>query len=655
MSFLFGALFVSLTDTPGPIHHRRNGMLVGSLLNTGMVLLIGVSQGHEWILVVEVLFFSLLLSLLGIYGSRAGAIGTLALVIMLISMSPLRRHQPILQNAILTLGGGLWYTLFSLMLYRLQPYRLIEQALGESLMQVADYIRARAAFYKKSSDLAVSFNHVMKEQSDVVKAQAQMRELLFKTRQFVGDASPKSRTMMLIFLESLDLFEETMHAYQDYHVLQEEVDDNLLHKLYSIILKVADEFDYVALQIQGGMPVRKVPSFNHALQDWNQALQQTRNEMTMQNFSALEQTSQNIQMIITRLNNIILYTRMETDVTNRTIDGGLEISPTREPLTISLLIENLTVRSSNFRYALRISISLMIGYGISAMFALSHSYWVMLTILTILKPVYNLTRIRNVQRVVGTLGGVLIANGILYLVSNQTALVIIMVTCMLFAYSLLRMNYLGFVIFLTTYIIITFHFLNPVEFKSLIGERLIDTLIGSVIAGMAARFIFPVWQQHSIQSAMQRTMMANRAYFDAAWKMLQLPSQYRKQYNTARNEAIVALTNLSDSFQQMLSEPGKLKYHSAVHQLVIASHTFISRVAALSPKEIKQDEATGYADKILTALQVDDTNRLSKVETEFTTKEVALQIRPPSMHPLSVISSLAMDMKRIVTSITDDE
>ena len=27
--FLWGALFVSLTDTPGPIHHRRNGMLAG--------------------------------------------------------------------------------------------------------------------------------------------------------------------------------------------------------------------------------------------------------------------------------------------------------------------------------------------------------------------------------------------------------------------------------------------------------------------------------------------------------------------------------------------------------------------------------------------------------------------------------------------------
>ncbi|MEJ0057707.1 MAG: hypothetical protein WDN75_19910 [Bacteroidota bacterium] len=27
MPFLWGALFVSITDAPGPIHHRRNGLL----------------------------------------------------------------------------------------------------------------------------------------------------------------------------------------------------------------------------------------------------------------------------------------------------------------------------------------------------------------------------------------------------------------------------------------------------------------------------------------------------------------------------------------------------------------------------------------------------------------------------------------------------
>src|SRR5690348_8262366 len=52
--FLFGALFVSLTDTPGPIHHRRNGMLVATALNTLTVLVTALLHDLPALLLVEV-------------------------------------------------------------------------------------------------------------------------------------------------------------------------------------------------------------------------------------------------------------------------------------------------------------------------------------------------------------------------------------------------------------------------------------------------------------------------------------------------------------------------------------------------------------------------------------------------------------------------
>src|SRR3989337_3798906 len=158
---------------------------------------------------------------------------------------------------------------------------------------------------------------------------------------------------------------------------------------------------------------------------------------------------------------------------------------------------------------------------------------------------------------------------------------------MLMAYSFIRINYLGFVILLTIYIIITFHFLNPVEFKNLIGERLIDTFIGSVIAALAARFIVPVWEHENIKTAMQQMLEANRTYFLAAWKNLWHFATIENEYNVARNEAIVALTNLSDNFQQMLAEPGQGKQSAHIHQFVIASHALTSRISAMTAEDLK--------------------------------------------------------------------
>ena len=310
-----------------------------------------------------------------------------------------------------------------------------------------------------------------------------------------------------------------------------------------------------------------------------------------QSLHALELTIENIRSVADRLYKLALYTQMQMDINPTLPDQESEMrtpsEPSSKPLHVSLLLENLNLRSNNFRYAIRLTLAMVIGYVVSLFLAVSHAYWVLLTIVTILKPVYNVTRRRNIQRVIGTLGGVLAASIILFLVSNNTVLMILLITCMLLAYSFLRINYLGFVIFLTIYLVITFHFLNPVEFKNLIGERLVDTLIGSLIAALAARFVFPVWKHENIKNAMQEILIANKTFFSAAWQQLPANSQDNNGYTAARTDAIIALTNLSDNFQQMLAEPGQGKVSSHVHQFVIASHTLTSRISALSPKDLK--------------------------------------------------------------------
>src|SRR5690606_30863717 len=76
--FLWGSLFVSLTDNPGPIHHRRNGMIAATLLNTAVVLLTGITKDYQPFLVTQIVVLGFFLTMLSVYGSRAGAVGTLA-------------------------------------------------------------------------------------------------------------------------------------------------------------------------------------------------------------------------------------------------------------------------------------------------------------------------------------------------------------------------------------------------------------------------------------------------------------------------------------------------------------------------------------------------------------------------------------------------
>ena len=587
MPFLWGALFVSLTDSPGPIHHRRNGMIAAIILNTVTALLIGICRGYEGLLITLVVGFSFLYSLLGVYGARAGAVGTLALVIMLINLVPYHDHHHILLDSGLIAAGGLWYMLFSLLLYRLRPYRLVEQAIGENLIAMADYVRARGGFYKPDADMQSGFNRLMEEQVKVLRIQDQTRELIFKTRQFVTDPSPKSRSLMMIFLDSVDLLEQTLSSYQDYSQLQQNLrNSELLSKFHAAVLQLADGLEYIGISIQSGQAVQKQLDLSPVIRDLGFMIGDYRHNAkdtsSYPSLDALQKTLFNMNNISKRMHRLVLYSRLEVEL-DKENPATLEINKTvaSQSLDWQVIKENLTIKSNHFRYAIRLTMAMLAGYMFSIVFSLGHTYWVLLTIVTILKPVYAVSRKRNIQRLAGTLTGALVAILLIYFITNATVLVAVLVICMIIGYSLLRVNYFGFVLFLTVYIIITFHFLNPLEFKTLIQQRMIDTLVGSVIAWLAARFILPVWGHAEIETSMKEMLAANHQYFIAACKQLLKKSTDVHEYKLARKEAMVALTNLSDNFQQMLAEPRQTKSSIPVHQFVIASHMLNGHIAAL--------------------------------------------------------------------------
>lgn len=657
--FLWGALFVSLTDTPGPIHHRRNGMIAAIILNTLVVLLTALTKEYQGLLVIQIVIFGFLLSMLAIYGGRAGAVGTLALVVMLLNLLSINEDYNTLTGSALIAGGGSWYMMFSLLLYRIRPYRPVEQSLGEHLIAIADYIRARATFYKEGADPAACFNNVMKAQSDVRKIQVQTQELLFNTRRFVADASPKSRSLMMIYLDSLDLFEQTMYSYQDYELLHKTLDPTgLPNRFYGLILELAADLEHTGILIQMGSSVKKDIDLTKRVDDLQQLtmdqLQRASQSDSLYSFEVLNKILNNVQDISNRINKLVLYTRMEETDTKRTFEMAQKVNrmAASQPLNIKIFLENLTLKSDIFRHAVRLTAAMIIAYAISLFLSLAHSYWVLLTIVTILKPAYAITRKRNIERVAGTLIGVIVVSAILYFISNTTLLLAIFTLSMLLGYSVLRVNYFIFVVFLTIFFIISLYFLNPFEFQTLIRERLIDTAIGSAVAFFASRFIFPVWGHRQINDSMQKMLEANRQYFLQAWLALKKNETETPAYAHARQDAIVSLTNLSDNFQRMLSEPKQTSQATPIHQFVIANHMLTGHIAALSNEEWSAghgdtNELEEMSKAISYELQcAEDNIRDTHCQTDLKPDE-SIPLTKQSLTQLSMIFALAHDIRKV--------
>jgi uncharacterized membrane protein YccC len=113
----------------------------------------------------------------------------------------------------------------------------------------------------------------------------------------------------------------------------------------------------------------------------------------------------------------------------------------------------------------------------------------------------------------GTLGGALVGFLLIRFIPERGVLFVLMILFMIGTYVFLRTNYLVCVTLMTPYVLLLFHLLYPVNFKAIVSDRVIDTLIGSGISFLASIFIIPTWEHERIIDDMVAALRTNIAYF----------------------------------------------------------------------------------------------------------------------------------------------
>jgi len=584
-----GAICVSASDIPGPILHRRNGMQACVILIFFVALLTGFVSAQPVALAVFIAISCFVFSMIGVYGGRVNAVGLAALLVMVLSIHQVHTGWDVVRNALYVSAGGLWYMLLSLALYSFRPYRLVQQALGESIMAIAEYLRTRALFYNKDVNYDKVYRQVMEEQVSVQQKQLLLRDLLFKSRHIVKESTVTGRTLLMIFTDTVDLFEKTTTSFYAYETLHREFDNtDILQHYQETIMKIADELDEIGLSVQWGRQSPEPVSLQKNIQALQEYFNEFRNtHRTPGNLEALislRKILQSLEDISVRpytLHHYTGYDRKRAGEYKLSDDYEQFVTPT--DLDWRLLKDNLTLRSNTFRHALRVSIATTAGYILSHLLAFGHSYWILLTIIVILKPAYSLSRERNYQRFLGTVLGALIGLLIIWTVEGRTVLFILMLVLMTGAYSFMRTRYLVSVVLMTPYILIMFHLLDSGEFTQILRDRLIDTGIGSVIAFLATFLLVPAWEKEQMKGYMTEALTESIAYYRNVSAAFTGVTVTETAYKLSRKNAFVALATLSGAFSRMLLEPRSKQTNSRiVHQFVVMSYMLNSHIATLS-------------------------------------------------------------------------
>ena len=584
-----GASCVIMVDNAGPIMHRRNAMMVCIAIIFISSLLTGFADRSTWATGILVTLFCFVFSMIGVFGARAGSIGLAALFVMVLNLSLKAKGWDIVWNALYILCGGLWYMLLSLSLYGFRPYKLTQQALGDCIQSTAEYLLWRTAFYRKDPDYNQIYSNLLEKQVEVHEKQNLVRELLFKSRNIVKESTNTGRVLLLIFLDVIDLFERVMSSQQDYQQLHLYFDHtDILEKFRALLLQIVSELNETGIAVKSGKPYMTDDKLEQAVAelklDFETLRDRERTSSNVEGFIGLRNVLISLEDIVSRLQTIQQYSTYDLR-DQKKIDREVNYDQfvTHQNIDFKVLLDNFNWKSNTFRHALRVALATAVGFIVSEFFPVGHGYWILLTIILIMKPAYSITKKRNTDRLLGTIAGAGIGVLVLYFVKDRHMIFGLMIIFMIVAYSFMRTRYLIFVTFMTPYILILFYLLNPNHFRSLIGDRILDTAIGSAIAWLANALLSPAWAYKQFGEYLQQTLTANKNYFrDVASSFIGKQVDVT-QYKLSRKQAYVALANISDALNQMLAEPKrKQKNPAEMHQLVVLNYMMTSHIATLA-------------------------------------------------------------------------
>lgn len=579
-----GAVCICTIDSPGPLYHKRNGMAVGNICLFIVALITGFARLNVFTLGLEITLLSFLFSMFIVYGNRAAAVGTCALLVMIFMMDKEAKPGEVLGLSLTILAGGIWYLLFSLVFFGIRPYRAAQQTLGESISDIAKFVRIKADFYLPDTDIDDNYRRLVSQQIKVSQHQDAVREVLFKSRIMVKESTNPSRIMVLTFVDLVDMYEQILATHYDYGQIREKFNaTGILKQIAELLQEMADELDNIAYMVLSNTRNKYKPDFNTRLEKLKTRIDEIgAGDQGISNI-ALKKILINLRDLNERIKSIYGYYNSKAAEVLVEKNDSDEYSKfvSRQDYAPHIFFDNFSFNSAAFKHSLRVSLVCLIGFVIAKYIAIGHhGYWVLLTIIVILKPGFSLSKQRNYQRLIGTIAGGIAGIAILLFIPERDIQFILLVILMIGTYSFLRLNYVVSVIFMTPYVLILFKFLGV---GLVVKERIIDTVIGSSIAFIASYVIFPSWEFEQIQQNLRDVITANVNYLAKIAETILGRQVGSIEYKLARKDVYVKSANLSAAFERMTSEPkSKQRKIKEVHKFVVLNHILSSYIATIA-------------------------------------------------------------------------
>lgn len=585
LAIAFGAFWCSPSDVSGSPKHMRNGILSSALLITLVTFIANFFSENIWILtpIFGVLLF--LISLISVFGFRGSLISFAGLLALVLSFAFNSGNIHPLVYSLLIGTGGVWYLALATLWYRLNPRGSTEEALNEVFRLTAKYMKTRSELIHPDANRKILQDELFQYQEELGELHETLREILLSERRSSGRSSYK-RKRVLVFIQLIKILEQAMANPVNYEKM-----DDLLRNNVAPIKAFQNLMEAMCHKLQ-----LLIDSKGYVEREIDNSLQEHLKEIQKQIVAYAYSPESDAELVII-LQNLHKYQVKQVDAiesiywimrggSTRNMEDLTESNAakfiTPQPYSFQIVKDNFSFQSIIFRHSLRIAVVGMFGLVIGELLEIHNAYWILLTVVVILRPNYGLTKTRAKERTIGTLIGGLVALGVIFLVHSVVVYAILSVLSFLIAFTMIQTNYRAGAIFITLNIVFIYALLEP-DLWNVIQFRVIDTAIGAGLATLGNILLWPAWEVKNIREVVATSIEANRKFLSEIVALYQSKESRPNSYNLARKEAFLSVSNLSATFQRMTQEPkSQQKNMNVIYELVTLNHTFLSALASTS-------------------------------------------------------------------------
>ncbi|GGG43973.1 membrane protein [Bizionia arctica] len=620
LALCFGAFWCSPSNVSGSLNHKMKGILLSALLIMVVSFFGGYLHYKTWLILPVLGFLTFGIAFISVYGFRASLISFSGLLALVLSFAHTSQELEIYQYALLIGVGGLWYLLLVVIWHYINPKAQTEEILAETFILTAKFLETRGQLVGQQTNREALQTKLLNLQSELVEHHATLRDILIQSRKSSGISYYKGKRL-LVFVQLVEMLETAIANpvnYEKMDVLFKQ-HPGYINSFQDFIFEMAQQLRFIA---EFGNDIKKLPKSKElsicfekikeevGLLKTSEGKADYEDYLMLQNLLEYQEKQFNkIKKIKWLLGNPDMDAK---DFIDRNESKRFIVSQDYNP---KVLLRNLSFRSNIFKHSLRLAVTVMIGYVVGNFFAFQNPYWILLTIIVIMRPSYGLTKTRSKDRIIGTLIGGAIASGMVLLIQNPYIYGGLGVVSLIIAFSMVQRNYKASAAFITLSVVFIYAIIQP-DITAVIQFRIIDTILGAALSFMSMLWLWPAWGFLEIGKNIETSVVANKDFLGKISHFYQHKGKVPTSYKLSRKTAFLETSNLNAAFQRMTQEPkSKQKHLDKIYELVELNHTFLSSLASLS-SYIQFHPTTEASERFKMAITKIDDN-LSQVITSL--------------------------------------